>query len=199
MKEIAKKSKLRICPQNQIDQDKQKLMNCLCIKRGILRLWASCRLKFEICRSKSIRCQMRENATILDREHLWNDPRSQATSNILSPRTVPRCGSGLPHDTRNSMVTSGNVFWTTTCLRKTICYRVHRFKKIGDSRKLNEFEAEVEATIKKMNLNDFSYIKQVDGQIRLSVAKSAFMENWNWEIDSSKKIMQDIDNKLQNC
>ena len=57
-------------------------------------------------------------------------------------------------------------------------------------------------SIKSLNLNDFSYIKQVDGQIRLRErergTKSAFMEHWNWEIDYSTKIMQQIAKKLKN-
>ena len=53
-------------------------------------------------------------------------------------------------------------------------------------------------SIRSLTLNDFSYIKQVDGQIRLKELKSACMENWNWEIGSAKKIMQEIANKLKN-
>ena len=34
-------------------------------------------------------------------------------------------------------------------------------------------------SIKNLNLTDFNYIKQIDGQIRLSEIKSACMENWN--------------------
>ena len=59
--------------------------------------------------------------------------------------------------------------------------------------KLYEAEAEVEArnwekknkpllfrrSIKNLNLNDFSYIKHVDGRIRLREIKLACVENWN--------------------
>ena len=51
-------------------------------------------------------------------------------------------------------------------------------------------------SIRSLNLNDCSFIKQVDGQIRHKETKSVCMENWNWEIDSSKKILQEIANKL---
>ena len=48
-------------------------------------------------------------------------------------------------------------------------------------------------SIKNLNLNDFGHIKQVDGQISLKEVKSACMVNWNCEVGSSKKIMQEID------
>ena len=47
-------------------------------------------------------------------------------------------------------------------------------------------------------LSDFEYTKQVDGQIRLREKRLVCMENWNWEIGSSKKIMQGIAKKLKN-
>ena len=53
-------------------------------------------------------------------------------------------------------------------------------------------------SIKNLNLNDFRYIKQVDGQIKLREVKLACMDNWNWEIGSAKKIMQQIGKKLKN-
>ena len=43
-------------------------------------------------------------------ERLWSDPRSQSTLLFPSPRTMPCRDSGLLHDTRNIMGTSGNVF-----------------------------------------------------------------------------------------
>ena len=49
----------------QTEQDKEELMNCLCIMGGILRLWVTCWLKFRIYRIKYIPFQMRENFTIL--------------------------------------------------------------------------------------------------------------------------------------
>ena len=51
--------------------------------------------------------------------------------------------------------------------------------------------------IKNLNLNDFRYIKQVDEQIKLREVKLACMENWNWEMGSVKRIMQEIANKLK--
>ena len=56
----------------------------------------------------------------------------------------------------------------------------------------------LERSIKNLNLNDFSYIKQVHGQIRLRETKLTCMEIWNWEIGSSKKIMQGIANNSKN-
>ena len=52
-------------------------------------------------------------------------------------------------------------------------------------------------SIKNLNLNDFNYTKSVDGQIRLRETRLACMENWNWEMDSSKKIMQGIVKELK--
>ena len=58
--------------------------------------------------------------------------------------------------------------------------------------KLHEAEAEVEArkwgkiptlplrrSIKNLNLSDFNYTKQVDGQISLRETRSVCLENWN--------------------
>ena len=56
----------------------------------------------------------------------------------------------------------------------------------------------LERSIKNLNLNDFSYIKQVHGQIRLRETKLTCMEIWNWEIGSSKKIMQGIAKNSKN-
>ena len=53
-------------------------------------------------------------------------------------------------------------------------------------------------SIRSLNLNDFSYNKQVDGQIKLREINSACMEVWNWEIGTSKKIMQEVAKKLKN-
>ena len=73
----------------QIERDKQKYMNCPCIKRGILRLWVNCWLKFMIYRTKLNSCQVQENFPILN----------QGAGD-----------SGLRHDTRNIVGTSGIVF-----------------------------------------------------------------------------------------
>ena len=56
----------------------------------------------------------------------------------------------------------------------------------------------LERSIKNLNLSDFSYIKQVHGQIRLRETKLTCMEIWNWEIGSSKKIMQGIAKNSKN-
>ena len=55
-------------------------------------------------------------------------------------------------------------------------------------------------SVRSSSLNDFSHNKRIDGQIRLKEVESACMENCNWEMDSSKKIMQakDCPNKLKN-
>ena len=53
-------------------------------------------------------------------------------------------------------------------------------------------------SIKNLNVSDFSYIKQVDGQIRLRGTTLACMENWNWRTDSSEKIAQKIAETLKN-
>ena len=49
----------------QIKLDQQELINWLCIKRGILRLWVSCWLRFGNYRTKWIPCQTQESHTIL--------------------------------------------------------------------------------------------------------------------------------------
>ena len=49
-----------------------------------------------------------------------------------------------------------------------------------------------------LSLNDFRYIKQVDGQIKLKETKLACTDKWNWEIGSSMKIMQGIAKNLKN-
>ena len=77
MREIAKKSRNweEFAAKKQIEQDKQELMSCLCIKRGIQRPWVHCRLRFGNYRTKYIPRQMRER--ILRswiREQLWIRP-----------------------------------------------------------------------------------------------------------------------------
>ena len=44
-----------------------------------------------------------------------------------------------------------------------------------------------ERSIKNLDLNNSTYIKQVDGQIRLKETTFACVESWNWETGSSKK------------
>ena len=52
--------------------------------------------------------------------------------------------------------------------------------------------------IRNLNLRDFSYMKQLDGWIKLKETKLACMVNWMREICSSKNIMQRIAKKLRN-
>ena len=110
-----------------IEQDKQELMNCLCIKRWILRLWVNYWLTFRIFRTKWIPCQTRNNFTILNQRA----PLERPTFPLPGPRDVRSRDSGLQHDTRNTMGTSGNVFWTTTCSRRTILIYLRQFKEFG--------------------------------------------------------------------
>ena len=44
-------------------------------------------------------------------------------STISSPRTLPRCESGLPRETQN--------FCTTICSRRSIFYNLHQCKEFG--------------------------------------------------------------------
>ena len=67
--------------------------------------------QFRIYRTNQIHCQMQEN---------FYDPETASTSGathvpsrpsaIPSPRTLPRCDSGLPHDTLNGTGITRNVF-----------------------------------------------------------------------------------------
>ena len=114
MQEVAMKLKNweEFVAKNQIEQDKQELMNCLRIKRRILRQWVNCWLKFRTYRTILIPCQTQE----------LYDPESGSSSGvthvpvqtptILSPRTLPRCHSGLPRDTQNCGYCRKR-FWTT--------------------------------------------------------------------------------------
>ena len=52
--------------------------------------------------------------------------------------------------------------------------------------------------IKNLNLSDFKYTKQVDGQIRLRETRLVCVKNCFREIGSSKKIMHGIAKKLKN-
>ena len=52
------------------------------------------------------------------------------SSTVPSPSTMFCCDSGLPHDTRNSMGTSGNIF-LTTCSRRMNLYNLRLFKEFG--------------------------------------------------------------------
>ena len=73
--------------------------------------------------------------------------------------------------------------------------------------KLCEAEAEVEAkNWEKWNsefasreINQILESQRVGGLIRLKEIKLACMKNWNWEIGSSRKTMQENAKKLKNC
>ena len=56
---------------------------------------------------------------------------SEYTSTILSPRTLSRCDSGLPHDAQNGYGYYRIRFWTTTCSRRTILYNLQQFQEFG--------------------------------------------------------------------
>ena len=99
---IAKKLKNweEFVAKKQIEHDKQKLTNCPCIKRGILRLWASYWLKFRVLENEvHSLSDAREFYDPESREQLWSDPTFP-----------PRRDSGLSHDTQNFTGTSRNVF-----------------------------------------------------------------------------------------
>ena len=74
--EIAKR--LKTCEEfvakKQIEPDNWDLMKCLCNKRGILRLWVNCWLKFRIYRTVWILCQTRGNFTILNQRAALERP-----------------------------------------------------------------------------------------------------------------------------
>ena len=62
-------------------------------------------------KTKQIPCQMRENFTILNRGAALERPTFPANPLIIpSPRDVRSRDSGLPHNTRKTMGTSGTVF-----------------------------------------------------------------------------------------
>ena len=93
----------RICAKKQIEQGKQELMNCLCIRRGILRPWVNWwvkirgiteQSKFLVWRKRILRSWIREQ--------LWSDPRSQSTVHNAGSRTMLRCDSGLPREGQTS-------------------------------------------------------------------------------------------------
>ena len=81
-------------------------MNCPRIKRGILRLWVNC---WKEQSTFLVRCERifydLETARSSGATHVPSQP-----SAISSSRTKPCCDSGLPHDTRNIVGTSGYVF-----------------------------------------------------------------------------------------
>ena len=127
MQETAKKLKNweELIAKKQIEQDKQALMNCLCIKRGILRLWVNFLTQIQDLQNKV-------NSLTDARE--FHNPESgissgathvpDQTSTILSPRTLPRCDSGMPRDTQCGTGITGNVFERPRAeegLSSTIC------------------------------------------------------------------------------
>ena len=105
------KSYEEVVAKKPIEQDKRELMNCRCIKRGLL-LWDNYGLKFRIYRRKWIPC-LQETFTIL-RQQLWSvpvNPCSESQNNAL-----PR----LWTDDRNIFGHFRKRFWKPTCSRRTI-------------------------------------------------------------------------------
>ena len=74
---------------------------------------------------------MQENLRSWIREQLWATHVPDQTFTILSSRTLLRCESGLPRNTQNCTGIMGNVFWTTTCSRRTTLYSLQQFKEFG--------------------------------------------------------------------
>ena len=113
MQESAKKLKNwgEFVATKQIEHDKQELMNCPCVKRGIVMTLSQLLAYIR-------ELQIRANSLSYTRElyHLESGSSSGAThvpdqtSTILSPRTLPRCDSGLPCDTQNGTGITRNVF-----------------------------------------------------------------------------------------
>ena len=69
-------------------------------------------------------------------------------------------------------------------IRNCIALRQKLRREIGKREILTSL---FKSSIKSLNLNDFSDIRQVDGQIMLREINSACMETWNWEIGSSQE------------
>ena len=95
---------------NQIEQDKQELMNCQCIKREIptvSQLLTQIQELQNTVNSLSDASQFYdpETASSSGATHVPSQP-----STTPSPRTTPCRDSGLPHGTRNIVGTSGNGF-----------------------------------------------------------------------------------------
>ena len=115
----------------QIKQDKQELMNCLRMKRGILRLRVNCSLKFRIYRTRSTPCQMREKFMILKQRAplerstfpvnlYYSESQDHALPRFwIAARYTEYCGYFRKR------------FWMTTCLRRTNLYSLQQFKEFG--------------------------------------------------------------------
>ena len=110
MQDIAKKLKNweELVAKKQIEQDKQELMNCLCIKTTTVSQFLT-----------QIQDLQNKVNSLTDAREFYN-PESgissgathvpDQTSTILSPRTLPRCDSGMPRDTQCGTGITGNVF-----------------------------------------------------------------------------------------
>ena len=51
--------------------------------------------------------------------------------------------------------------------------------------------------IENSNLKDWSCIRRISGQIRLEEKRLIYVEKWKWEIESSKRVAQEIAKKLR--
>ena len=95
----------------QMEQDKLDLVNCLCIKKESFYCESVIDTKFRIYRKK---------ANSLSDAREFHDPETASSSGaphapnrpltLPSSRGMPIRESGLPHNTRDIMGTSGNVF-----------------------------------------------------------------------------------------
>ena len=120
--------------------------------------------------------------------------------NLLRQRFLVHSRKGKEIETRCAFVErekisktsfNGKVIWPSEEREKLskYCIKLRLMREIG---KGDIPTLLLERSIKNLNLSDFSYIKQVHGQIGLRETKLTCMEIWNWEIGSSKKIMQGI-------
>ena len=101
-----------------------------CNKRGLLLLWVDFLTHMQDLQNKVIS---------LSDAREFHDPETASRSGashvlrqtlaIPSPRGTPGRDSGLPPTARNTMGTSGNVFWKLTCSRRTTLSSFRKFKE----------------------------------------------------------------------
>ena len=53
--------------------------------------------------------------------------------------------------------------------------------------------------IANSNLRDYSYIRRINGRIRLKERRSTCVENRHWRTEFIKKVTQGLRKKLKNC
>ena len=117
-----------------IERDKEEFMNCLCIKKGILRLWVHCWLKLELQKEENTLSDAREISDPQKASSSGATHVPDQTSTMLSPRTLPRCDSGLARVTQNCMGTTGNVFERLPALEgRTTLYLLRQSKNLDSS------------------------------------------------------------------